>query len=292
MGGRQFPKPLTKKPQAPKVAAIQGSAALPWYQSTLLWASISIFAAIVLTVVAAMMKDLRWLLIIAWPFACLAAWEFGGYFPRLKARRKAVTLVVGVMAAVLLLGLDIKLPAPKETASARVIFHALTTGIGNLPDRKRVSVTWDGKPWDEAHYADVRLSIENTSDFPLQNLDLNISAADGKDHARIAGIGQLTDVKGVDFHPPRTPDLSVGLRGTDGKVYHFPFTDMLGWIPAIKFRVFCPRLLPRQTLRLIIAVIGGPTRPPKQLQLTGTYETAPSEGSTRGQINETVGVVQ
>jgi hypothetical protein len=41
----------------------------PWYQSTLLWGCIGAFLAIVLTVVAAMMKDIRWLLFVAWPFA-------------------------------------------------------------------------------------------------------------------------------------------------------------------------------------------------------------------------------
>lgn len=58
-----------------------------WYQSTLLWGLLSLAGAIVLTVVAAMRHDIRWLLWFAWPLASWAIWEFLSYFNiRLKAR--------------------------------------------------------------------------------------------------------------------------------------------------------------------------------------------------------------
>ena len=48
----------------------------PWYQSTLLWGCIGAALTVIFTVLAAMLKDLRWLLALAWPFACVAIWEF------------------------------------------------------------------------------------------------------------------------------------------------------------------------------------------------------------------------
>lgn len=54
--------------------SIQPSELIPWYEGTLLWGAIGLFGAIVLVVVAAVLRDLRWLLILAWPFGCLAAW--------------------------------------------------------------------------------------------------------------------------------------------------------------------------------------------------------------------------
>jgi hypothetical protein len=47
---------------------------LPWYESTTLWRALGAAVAIVLVVVAAMVKDLRSLLAVAWPFFCLAGW--------------------------------------------------------------------------------------------------------------------------------------------------------------------------------------------------------------------------
>jgi hypothetical protein len=48
----------------------------PFHQSNLFWGSVSAVFAIVIAVVVAMIKDVRWLLIFAWPFATLAVWEF------------------------------------------------------------------------------------------------------------------------------------------------------------------------------------------------------------------------
>jgi len=45
---------------------------MPWYESGLFWGCISLAAAIVLTVIAAMLKDLRWLLVFVWPLLAIA----------------------------------------------------------------------------------------------------------------------------------------------------------------------------------------------------------------------------
>ena len=185
--------------------------------------------------------------------------------------------------------------ATVPTPETVLAFRAMATAIGNLPERKRVSMTWDGKPWDEAHYSDVRLTMENTFEFPLQNIDLTISATDGNETSRIAGIGQLSDVNGIEYHPPKSPELPpLSLRGEDGNLYRLPTADVFGsvWLPATTFRIFCPRLLPGEPLRLIIATVQSNKvkRPPVRVRITGVYETGPSEGSVRGRIDEVVTV--
>ncbi len=47
---------------------------IPWYERALFWGGISLAGAIVLTVIAAMQKDFRWLLIFAWPLAGISWW--------------------------------------------------------------------------------------------------------------------------------------------------------------------------------------------------------------------------
>jgi hypothetical protein len=188
-------------------------------------------------------------------------------------------------------------PSVKDRLSSALVFRALATAIGNMPELKRVQLTWDSKPWNEEHYSDVRLTIENTFDFALQNLDLNIIATDGEEKSRVAGIGQLSDVNGLEFHPPKMPEMPpLALRGTDGKTYQLPTDTLFGntWLPATKFRIFCSRLLPGEPLRLIIATVhdDGTKIPPNHLRITGVYETAPSEGSIRGRVDKIVKVVQ
>jgi hypothetical protein len=58
----------------------------------LLWGSIGLCAALVLTVIA-VERDLRWLLIPAWLFACLAAWAA---FRSIQPPRSAWLLIIGV----------------------------------------------------------------------------------------------------------------------------------------------------------------------------------------------------
>jgi hypothetical protein len=53
-------------------------------QSTLFWGCVAMAAAIVLAVVAAMIHDIRRVLIFAWPFAVFAVWEFARYFSNKK----------------------------------------------------------------------------------------------------------------------------------------------------------------------------------------------------------------
>jgi hypothetical protein len=112
MGGRQFHKPV------PKVRSQIIPASIPaviagdppkWYQSTLLWGAGSLGAAIVLTVVAAMKHDIRWLLWIAIPLFVVAFWELVGYLTRIRWARSVATAVAGLVITCLLVWLYISL---------------------------------------------------------------------------------------------------------------------------------------------------------------------------------------
>jgi hypothetical protein len=157
---------------------------------------------------------------------------------------------------------------PSERTPARALaFHAVYFGIRNLPERSLVTNTWDEKPWDEDDYADVRLTITNTIDSPLQNLDLVISVVEGDPKAGIAGIAQLTDISGVEFRKPslQIPDVAFRLRGEDGKPINFPFpAGAFEHTVVSQYRMFCPRLEQGDVIRLILATIyiGAHNRPP------------------------------
>jgi len=71
----------------------------PWYESTLLWGALGAAMAIVLTVIAALSKDLRWLLFLAWPFFGLTFWSLCRRV-RIAPIRWAVLIVSLLVAAV------------------------------------------------------------------------------------------------------------------------------------------------------------------------------------------------
>lgn len=182
-----------------------------------------------------------------------------------------------------------------DTYRSALAFDAYVENLGNLPERKRLTLTYDDKPWEETKYADVRLEIENTSTVPLENIDLDIDLLGNKSGDFIAGIGQLSDVGGVEFHKPQLPQAKLRLTGKNGKDYIVTSTDIMDAGHPLFFdvRVFCPRLSPEETLRLIIAsLLDDPSKRPNHLRIKGTYETTPSEGSKRENVEKIVDVVQ
>lgn len=188
-------------------------------------------------------------------------------------------------------------PAQHAAEHPALSFQAFWVGIGNLPERSKVTNTWDGKPWDEHDYADVRLTITNGLDLALQNVDLDINVAT-EEPTGIAGIGQLTNINGIEFRKPalniREPTLQLQDK-SDGKWYNLPlspFFDEHRIVPD--YRIFCPRLAQRDIIRLILATIHLEQRgkPPKKLRITGSYVTESGQGRTTGQVNEVVIVAQ
>ena len=65
----------------------------PWYESNLFWGPLASAGGIILTVVAAMTHDLRWLLWFAWPCFGVAIWWL--------ARRTRAVVLVSVLGIVL-----------------------------------------------------------------------------------------------------------------------------------------------------------------------------------------------
>jgi hypothetical protein len=88
-------------------------------QSPIFWGCFSTTIAIVLSVVAAMIHDVRWILAVAWPFAGFAVFEFA----RICSKRKSIvwsSTGMGTVASAILLGwLYVEL-APVESPSIKV----------------------------------------------------------------------------------------------------------------------------------------------------------------------------
>ncbi len=81
------------------------------------WGSASMVFAIVLAVIAAKLKDLRFLLIVAWPFGCVAAWQFLQELPQ-KRLKVIITAVTSLGIGLCLLWLNTAL-APTSTKLTR-----------------------------------------------------------------------------------------------------------------------------------------------------------------------------
>jgi hypothetical protein len=93
----------------------------PWYQSTLFWGAGPLGVAIVITVIAAMQKDFRWLLFLATPLFWISLWEIIKNIRHVLRRR--MTFVASCLAVTLgLLTLFVHL-APKSDAPQQPPIH-------------------------------------------------------------------------------------------------------------------------------------------------------------------------
>lgn len=124
MGARRFQRrkqqqhqSIQQKEPEQTIQAV-GSQQLPWYESTLLWGAFGAAVAIVLTVVAAMTKDLRWMLILAWPFFVLSLWAMVKNLPSQYPRR-VLTIASSLIVAVSLYWLHVYLK-PLEQHTVKV----------------------------------------------------------------------------------------------------------------------------------------------------------------------------
>lgn len=89
----------------------------PW-QSTLLWGALSLAVGIVITVIAAMMRDIRWLLYFSLPFLGFSCFEFLSYFPRFQKRRLIATGLFCIVCLVALICLHMFLRPKSEITKA------------------------------------------------------------------------------------------------------------------------------------------------------------------------------
>jgi hypothetical protein len=182
-----------------------------------------------------------------------------------------------------------------------LIFDSMAVNILNMPERKSVTHTWDGKAWDEEQYSDVRLDIQNNSRFRVQTLDLTLTvkgdAADSTQYV-IAAIDQLTQIPGVEFPRPQAPQFKLKLLGKDNNLYNLPFPSLgafPGWgtLPVPSLKMFVPKLLNEEQLKLIIgssATVAPPKRAPKWIEISGSYDVISGGTTQRTTLSQPVEV--
>jgi hypothetical protein len=135
----------------------------------------------------------------------------------------------------------------------------------------------------------------------LEQLDLSVSVTEGDKDMRIAAIGELNGVNGVQFRVPQAVAHGqmppIRLHGADGLDYNLPVEDLFSsmHLPVASYQMFCPRLEPRDTLHLIMGTVSGTTaskKSPGKLRITGTYHAESINGNVVGRIDEVVAVTQ
>jgi hypothetical protein len=179
--------------------------------------------------------------------------------------------------------------------SSAITFKAFSAVPGDLPERSRVTETYDGKPWNESTFADVRLSVTNHADVPIQNLSLTIDVTYGDEKPGIAAIGQLSEITGVTFPKQQPfPDAAISVVDKSGHHSNIPIGSWLAKLPIAyaKQDVICPALRAHEELRLILGTTywHENNKPPARLKITGSYETTPGTGSVRGTIDQVIPV--
>ncbi len=182
--------------------------------------------------------------------------------------------------------------SPHAKPAPTLAFEAIGSVI-DFPGQRERAKTFNNKPWDDSEYLSLRMIIKNTSQFPIQNLNLEIISVE--EHGlqyRFAAIGQLTDISGVEFHKPDPPQWRVKLKAKDGTSQTFDSNDMgiLAW--PFWYRVTAPRLESQDQIRLIVATASSLRKkvPLAHLRIKGDYEKSPSEGSGRVPIEQTIDV--
>jgi hypothetical protein len=101
----------------------------------------------------------------------------------------------------------------------------------------------------------------------------------------------LTDVGGVEFHRPQLPEAAVSLIDAAGRSSIVTSTDIMeaGHAPFFWIKLTCPRLSAGENMRLIFATLSSDADTPSDhVEVIGTFETAPSEGSLRKKVDGTV----
>ncbi len=109
------------------------------HESNLLWGPLGIGASIVITVVAAMKRDLRGLLFLAWPFFVFGIWKLCRHVPY-KNLSRWITGFAAVVVAIALVILSNWLK-PVRNDDARSVNPYLNAKSSNSPSDRRASRT-------------------------------------------------------------------------------------------------------------------------------------------------------
>jgi hypothetical protein len=102
----------------------------PWYESNLLWGPLALAGGIILTVVAAMKHDVRWLLWCAWPCFSVAIW----WLARRTREVWLVSILGIIVAGGLLLWLSNWLRGSQQVASTHTLPVPSSEKLAPTPD--------------------------------------------------------------------------------------------------------------------------------------------------------------
>jgi hypothetical protein len=151
-----------------------------------------------------------------------------------------------------------------------------------------------GIPWNN-NYVDVRVGMYNGSGITIRDLDLFIQL-----DTHIASIGQITNVPDL-FISPFSTTPSVWLEGSDDNNQDVAVPVLpVGPITSPIYRLYCPRLLSKSEVSLVIASLAlnpakdgflpqqlfAPRRLPKVINFQGAYIGSNDDSPVRYHVLE------
>ena len=106
----------------------------PFHDTNLFWSCLTSAIGIILTVVAAMKPDIRFLLPIAWFICVFPVWKLSTFIgPR--PRRLIVTILVSAMIGTGLYGISLWLKPLKNRETARLVLNLVPISLGDTQTR-------------------------------------------------------------------------------------------------------------------------------------------------------------
>jgi len=206
-----------------------------------------------------------------------------------KHKLLATLLLVGLIG-----GADYLIVRYKSAESAHATATAPMAAYLALDHKDGEEI--DGIKWD-ARFHDVRISIDKTTGYPIQSIDLSV---DGKEKGAIdlfAGIGQSSPAcPGLKDNPIHLPpdhyfrfhkDNGQDVNESTGDLAdrHGGYPFMPGW------HVFCPALPSETTLKLVVAAVHlGDNMAPNNLHIFGSYTITTSDGIKAVKIDDALEV--
>ena len=148
------------------------------YRNNSLWGSIGTAGALIPTVAAFLARDLHWLLILAWPFACLAAWSL----VRSVFATRADVLLATIMSSLLL-------------GFALAYLHSFIQPHGESApsgDQARLQIRNTVVPTSRDGSPALTISFYNAGKFPAANVSHYYTLATA---ARLLSEKEVTDIQ-------------------------------------------------------------------------------------------------
>jgi hypothetical protein len=240
--------------------------------------------------------SVRWQLSIACylsvSIGCLWAlwnWEVAQAWPSL--RRITFCISIGIILAGISASGVITEYKREQTPKSVLEVSSQTTGLSYEKGTKIGGIEWEGR------YGDLRVNVDNNWQESIENVDLTVQVIP---EGIIFSMGQMSNIPAVEFQHPNLLMPDFRLRTNAGSTFSVSafLRNMfdLGLIKepvfSNKWRVFCPLLIGKSELRLILAVpvdkSGGIL--PRTVKVFGTYELMPSEGSKRVKVDLTTSI--